>query len=61
MEKITAPLPTDLEERTQTTAVEPAATVPIAAPERGGRRLGRLFPALVVLLLGLALLGGAAA
>ena len=58
-EKITAPLPLDLEERTQRTKVEPAATAPIAAPKRGGRRWGKLFPALLAtLLLGLALLGG---
>ncbi len=55
------PLPPGGDERTKRTAVQPPVAVPIEAPGHDGRRRGRLFPVLgVLLLLGTILLGGLA-
>ena len=59
-ERMAASLPPSPGGQTKRTAAQPPVTVPVEAPERGGRRRGKLFPALAALLLVLALLGGLA-
>ncbi len=54
------PLPAAPEERTKKTALRPPAAAPAGLPGPGGKRRGRLYSVLGVLILGAILLGGLA-